>query len=341
MSSSLQWTFLPVTAFAAVASDWDGLNRNAKNLPILDAAFFARLMAHFAPKPGAVIAVLREAGAVRCAGIFEPGRGRTWQMYQPGQAPLGAWVNATDLAIEPALSRLFEARGARLSLGIGVSQIDPELLPRPATNGGLATLDYIETALMNVSGSFDDYWGARGKNLRTNVRRQQSRFERDGIVTRLVELTDSKGTGAGVDEYGRMESSGWKGAEGSALHPDNEQGRFYRSLFEDYATRGEAVVYQYLYGDRVVASDLCLARNGILIILKTTYDEAQRNTSPAALMHHDVLKATFDERRYRRIEFYGRLMEWHGRLTEDKKTLYHLNYFRFPWLAKLVGARRG
>ena len=341
MPSSLQWTFSPVTAFATLASDWDGVNRNARNLPILDAAFFARLMAHFAPKHGAIIAVLREGAEVRCAGIFEPGRGRTWQTYQPAQAPLGAWVNATGFAIAPALSRWFGTPGGRLSLGAGISQIDPELLPRPPASGGLATLDYIETAFMNVSGSFDVYWAGRGKNLRQNVRKQLSRFERDGVSAGLLEIADAGAAGAAVDEYGRMESGGWKGAEGSALHPDNEQGKFYRSLFEDYATRGEAVVYQYRYGDRAVASDLCLARNGVLIVLKTTYDEAQRNTSPAMLMHHDLLKPIFNERRYRRIEFYGRIMEWHGRLTEDKKILYHLNYFRFPWMTKLVGARRG
>jgi CelD/BcsL family acetyltransferase involved in cellulose biosynthesis len=340
MSSHLQWTISPVTAFAELSAEWDRVNRNAGNLPVLDAAFFVRLMTHFSPKRGAIVAVLRDRELVRCAGIFEPGRGRTWQTYQPAQAPLGAWVSSPDLDLSPALSRWFSASGGRSSLGLGISQIDPELLPRPPTTRALGTLDYIETAYMNVSGSFEEFWAARGKNLRTNVRRQQSRFERDGVNARLVEITDSKAAGDAVDEYGRIESKGWKGSEGSALHPDNEQGRFYRALFEDYAGSGEAVVFQYRYGDDVVASDLCLARNGVLVILKTTYDEAHRNTSPAMLMHHDLLKPVFDERRYRRVEFYGRLMEWHGRLTEGKKVLYHVNYFRFPWMAKLVGARR-
>jgi CelD/BcsL family acetyltransferase involved in cellulose biosynthesis len=340
MPSSPQWTIAPVAAFAEYSDEWDRVNRNARNLPILDAVFFSRLMRHFPPKAGAIVAVLRDGGAVSCAGIFEPGRGRTWQTYQPAQSPLGAWVNAPDLDLSSALSRWFAAPGGRSSLGLGVSQIDPELLARPPASKSLGTLDYIETAYMNVSGSFEEFWAARGKNLRTNVRRQQSRFERDGVAARLVEVTDAQGAGDAVDEYGRIESKGWKGSEGSALHPENEQGRFYRALFEEYAGRGEAVVFQYRYDDQVVASDLCLARNGVLIILKTTYDEAHRGTSPAMLMHHDLLKPIFDERRYRRIEFYGRLMEWHGRLTEDKKVLYHVNYFRFPWMAKLVRVRR-
>jgi hypothetical protein len=107
-----------------------------------------------------------------------------------------------------------------------------------------------------------------------------------------------------------------------------------------YAARGEAIVYQYSYGDRVVASDICLARDGVLIILKTTYDEEHKSTSPAMLMHHDMLQPAFDRQQFRRIEFYGRVMEWHGRLTEEKRVLYHLNCFRYPLLARLLQLRR-
>ena len=33
------------------------------------------------------------------------------------------------------------------------------------------------------------------------------------------------------------------------------------------------------------------------------------------------------------VEFYGKLMEWHTRWTDHVRTLYHINYYRWPWLS--------
>jgi hypothetical protein len=136
-----------------------------------------------------------------------------------------------------------------------------------------------------------------------------------------------------VDEYGVLESSGWKGSEGTALNPQNSQGRFYRELFEYLAARGEATVFRCFFGDRLVASDLCVHRNGVFIILKTAFDESEKGLSPSLLMKEQMFETLFGDGRTRRIEFYGRVMEWHRRWSEDIRTMYHVNFFRWPWLA--------
>ena len=339
MPNSLQWSFAPISSFADIAADWDAINRGLANLPILDARFFALLMKHFGVHPGAKSVILRDAAGPLCAGILEPRKLGSWQTYQPSQAPLGAWVHASRFDAAVALPSFFRAGAGRLSLALGLSQLDPEFLPRPLGVSRFGTLDYIETATLHVEGSFEDYWASRGKNLRQNHKKQRNRLEKAGVTTQLKIHTDPRAVGEAVDEYGRLESLGWKAGEGTALHPDNAQGRFYRELLQEHAAAGESLVYQYLYDRKVVASDLCLARNGVLIILKTTYDEAHNATSPAMSMHYEILQPIFDERRFGRIEFFGRVMEWHGRLTEAKRVLYHLNCFRLPWLSGLVAAR--
>jgi len=34
-------------------------------------------------------------------------------------------------------------------------------------------------------------------------------------------------------------------------------------------------------------------------------------------------------------EFYGRVMEWHTKWSNDMRTMYHVNYYRWPFLPKI------
>ena len=39
-------------------------------------------------------------------------------------------------------------------------------------------------------------------------------------------------------------------------------------------------------------------------------------------------RALFAEQQIKRLEYYGSLMEWHTRWTDNRRTLYHLTTFR-------------
>jgi hypothetical protein len=53
-------------------------------------------------------------------------------------------------------------------------------------------------------------------------------------------------------------------------------------------------------------------------------------------MRVDEFRALFDEGRFKRIEFFGRVMEWHTRWTETTRPLFHLTAFRWAWLKSLL-----
>jgi hypothetical protein len=203
----------------------------------------------------------------------------------------------------------------------------------------MGTLDYIDTARVTVRGSFADYWSGRGKNLQNNMKRQRNRLARENVHTRFAWLQETADVVAAVDAFGDLESRGWKATEGTALHSTNAQGRFYRALLEYYASRGEASAMQYFYNDALVASDLCLHRDGVLILLKTTHDENQKTTSPSYLLRQESMERLFDHGAFQRVEFYGRVMEWHTRWTNEFRRLYHINYFRWQLAARLYSLR--
>jgi hypothetical protein len=83
----------------------------------------------------------------------------------------------------------------------------------------------------------------------------------------------------------------------------------------------------------VVAVDLCIESASVHVLLKTTYDESIKGLSPSSLLRQDAYRHVFEEGRVRSIEFYGRVMEWTCRWTDQKRTLYHINSYRWGFVA--------
>jgi CelD/BcsL family acetyltransferase involved in cellulose biosynthesis len=323
---STRWKVRPARELHSVRDQWQALNHSGN--PALEPGFVLPLLEHFGDGTE-LLATASAGGEPLAMAILVRTAPGCWQTFQPSQAPMGAWVQQPGLAPTELTHGLFPALPG-FPLLIGITQLDPEILARPASAPSLATLDYIQTARITVTGSFDAYWEARGKNLRHNMKRQRARLEKEGVKTRLEVLTAREDIEQALTDYGRLESAGWKAAGNTAIAPANVQGRFYRSMLENFAAAGTARVYQYRFDERIVAMDLCVVGAGALIILKTTYDEAYKAVSPAFLMREEAFRRIFETKAVERIEFYGKVMEWHTRWTDEIRTMYHVNRYRWP-----------
>lgn len=330
-----RWQILPAAGFAQAAPRWAALHAAGPAAPMLAPAFIQALLDNFGDGRE-LLALCERDGRPCAAAVLAPqGPGR-WATFQPAQAPLGLWLQDPDLDTAALLDGLARALPG-FALLTGLTQCDPLLLPRPPDRGRgrLRSLDYIATAHIDVAGSFEAYWNTRGKNLRNNLKKQRNRLALEGIATRL-EILDQPGQMAdAMADYGRLEGAGWKALGGSAVLAGNDQGRFYRDMLAAMAAQGGARVYRYWFGERLAAMDLCILERDCIVILKTAYDEAVAGSySPALLMREEACRGLFEEGRFARIEFYGRVMEWHTRWTDAVRTLYHLNHYRWPALAR-------
>jgi CelD/BcsL family acetyltransferase involved in cellulose biosynthesis len=333
----MSWLFHPAREFARFASNWDLLAAASGEVPFLQSRFSAPLLTEFA-RGDELLAVFADAGGIEAMTLVCPrGRG-VWQTYQPSQLPLGPWVMRGAADMDTLAGSLLR-RLPGFAVALGLTQLDPLLFGRPADRGCIATLDYIQTAWVPVAGTFDAYWDSRGKNLRANMRKQRKKLQADGIAVRFEVLTRAEDVATAIASYGALESAGWKAALGTAIHPDNPQGRFYRRMLESFCAGGAGRVYRYWFGDRIVAVDLCIESRGTLVVLKTTYDESFKSLSPASLLREDELRAIFHEGSVRRIEFFGKVMDWHTQWTSEARTLYHMNCFRWTWMARLHALR--
>lgn len=329
----MRWRVLPIREFDRLASEWNALSAQAGDLPFLRAEFLSPALREFGN--GSELFVTCVAGDDHCAmGVLKRRRPGMWETFQPSQLPLGAFLLRNGSAVDAVLDGLLRALPG-MSVAVALTQQDPALVARPTDSILVETLDYIETASLTLAGTFDDYWSARGKNLRHNVKRQRAKLQEQAMPLRLDVVDAPDRVAAAIADYGRLESSGWKALEGTAVGLDNAQGRFYRSMFESFCRMGKGRIYRYLFGDQVVAMDLCVERAGVLVVLKTTYDESVKVVSPATLMRYEILKSLFDEGRLTRVEFYGKAMEWHLRWTSDLRMLYHVNRYRWTSVKRL------
>jgi CelD/BcsL family acetyltransferase involved in cellulose biosynthesis len=330
----MKWSFLPAAGFSTIAPQWDALRARGPAAPMLAADFVAALLAAFGTGRER-IALCHDGEALLAAALLVPQGRASWATFQPAQAPVGCWLQHPDSDPQALLASLVRALPG-CALLVGLSQYDPFLLGRPANGAGMQTADYIATARIVVDGAFDTWWEGRGKNLRANLKKQRNRLAAAGVATRLDTWRAPHQVAQAIADYGRLESTGWKGRAGTAVAADNDQGHFYRHMLEAFCARGQGSIYRYFFGDQLVAMDLCIEDGDCIVILKTAYDESiPKHYSPALLMREEACRRVFEEGRLRRIEFYGKVMEWHTRWTEDIRTLYHLNCYRWPLLLRL------
>ncbi|VXC21226.1 GNAT family N-acetyltransferase [Massilia sp. 9I] len=330
----MSWHTIPAARLSEHAPAWRALHA-ACGAPVpLSYEFVAPLVEQMG-SGAELLAWCEKDGQVVAMALVAPSGRASWSTFQPPQAPLGLWLQASGEPLEALLAGLLRALPG-FPLVFALTQMDPALAPRPDDSAALGTLDYIDTARVTLTGDFDTYWQGRGKNLRANLKKQRARLARDGIVPRLEVGRDPQDMARAVEDYGRLEQGGWKAGQGTAVQAANAQGRYYRAMLERLAARSAASVCRYYLGERLVAMDLCVEDAGSIVVLKTSYDEsAADGLSPALLMREEATRRLFEEGRLARIEFYGRVMEWHLRWTDEVRTMYHINYYRWPGLRRL------
>lgn len=335
----MTWTIHPIAQLACFASQWDTLVRSRPGTPFLETVFLQPLQDTFC-RGDERLCLYHCSGQLRAAAILQRERNGMWQTFQPSQLPLGPWISDENVDLVSVCSDLM-SKLPGLTLGIGVTQLDSKTQARPKDGPKVRSQDYIQTAWVDIDGSFDAYWEARGKNLRQNTRKQRNKLLAEGVESRIECITAAQDVPKAIEDYGLLESAGWKTADGTAVHPDNAQGKFYRKMLETYCHLGRGRIYRYWFDEKIVAMDLCIHDDTTIVVLKTTYDESYKTVSPSTLMRQAEFQQLFEEQKFKRIEFYGKVMEWHTRWTENSRHVYHTNVYRHAMVLSLLNLHAG
>lgn len=320
---------------------WDELNAaGCDSHPLLQARFAKTLLAHFGVGELRFAALLQGDDVVTQMILQQVSRTR-WEVFQPSQGPMPMIVYRSPDTEFPQKCAALLPRLARTALVLDLPSQD---LPFSA----LGTLDssllqsnvYGTTTAIQSPKGFNDYWQGRPKGLRKNISRYFRRLERDGLIFSLHVVTNAAEMPDAVARYGVLESSGWKGKEGSSVHPGNAQGRFYTDLMSRFATDDCARAYFLCFGDRLAAARLVIQNHNMVVILKTTYDESLSQYAPGRLQLHLVLQNILKEPSPARIEFYTKAnadaVEW----ATSTRDMHSVTAFRSVALAAASRALR-
>lgn len=328
----MRWSFHPaLEAFDQFRERWDAVNLSLNNHILLDSGWVGLLLHHFG-SPGVILAVKDDPGNPAMALIERKGPA-VWETFQPSLAPLGLILYGDGERGAENLHSLMRSLPG-YAVQFGVLQQDPRCagLSVEENSNWVETLDYLQTARISLEGTFQEYWAAREDRLRRNNDRLRRRMAEKGSTPEFIVIRDPAQVKDAVFDCGRLESSGWKASVGNAMSADDSQGRFYRAVLEHYCGRSEGVIYQLRVGGQVVATDLCLTRREMSIVLRTTYDEDWKAYAPGVLLREDIVRSLYAEGQVRDYEFYGPLMEYQLRWTRDIRTVYHLTCFRHQWV---------
>jgi CelD/BcsL family acetyltransferase involved in cellulose biosynthesis len=193
---------------------------------------------------------------------------------------------------------------------------------------------------LELPGDFDALLASLSRNARSQFRRRRRQLEEAGAVTLRTRTAGGDGLDADLDELFRVEGSGWKAREGTAILTEPGSEPLYRSFAHAAAEKGWLRLYLLEVDGRVIAGDLGCAIGGEGFLVKTGFDESWQERSPGLVLRGEVLRASIEEG-LTGYDFLGPSDEYKLRWTENVRPRVTVRGFRgaalpgIAWHARL------
>jgi CelD/BcsL family acetyltransferase involved in cellulose biosynthesis len=235
-------------------------------------------------------------------------------------------VAVDDSAMLALYEVAFRSRPRRLDASFLAREAhDAELLSKAAGRYRLITRVVLSSPYVPVDRDWDSYWTSLSKNLRSTVRRCRNRLADRGEVT--VEVADGRERLDSLLEDGfRLEASGWKGEEGTAIVSQPETRRFYEAVCHWAAQVGILRLAFLRVDGEAVAFNLSLEAEGRHYLLKPGHDAALDSLGPGTVLTAEMVERSFSLG-LRAYEFLGRADRYKLRWTDSCHDLLRVQAF--------------
>lgn len=125
--------------------------------------------------------------------------------------------------------------------------------------------------------------------LRRRLRRKERRLSERGRVEHLV-LRPEDDVGRWIDEFLRIEASGWKGQDGSALASSESSRHYFTHIATSAFRRGRLLMLGLNFDGRPIALRCAFAAGEGSFAFKTAYDEKFADFSPGTMLEMDSIQ---------------------------------------------------
>jgi CelD/BcsL family acetyltransferase involved in cellulose biosynthesis len=158
-----------------------------------------------------------------------------------------------------------------------------------ATGCGTRAIETLRSPWLELPGDPDVITARLSRSFRQSLRRKLRAAERAGLAAEHHTTTDV------LDDVFDVALDTWAHRDGTGLGSTPENERFYRSLAAAAEERGWLRIHLLRKGDRAIAFEFNLVRDGDAVNLKVGYREADRDRSPGLVLRSQVIEHLIGE----------------------------------------------
>lgn len=199
---------------------------------------------------------------------------------------------------------------------------------RRAGYGVLPSVRETTSPYIPLSGGFDRLLASRSRNARKQVRRHRRDLDAVGRVR-----FRTSGGGADFDrdfdDFLRVEASGWKGEQGTAIASSGSTRGLYRDFAEEADRRGWLRLQLLELDGVVVAAGLVVAFAGEGFFLKTGFDDALAELAPGQVLTAEILRDAAQEG-LRGMDMLGRADQYKMSWTDEVRPRQRFRVYKGP-----------
>ena len=176
---------------------------------------------------------------------------------------------------------------------------------------------------------FEQMQQSLSKSSRKHLALSRNRLARAGNV-RFRTVSDAASLESAMDELIEVESSGWKGRQGTAIKCHPRLCAYYRMLAARFGAHGQCDIHTLYVNDRPAAVELALRSEDLIAFLKCGYDETFAALSPGNSLDAYAMQYYFENTPVRVVDMlsgYAYLNMW----NPTQQAVFSLSVFNRSW----------
>jgi CelD/BcsL family acetyltransferase involved in cellulose biosynthesis len=304
------------SAIEALAPEWEALADGTGASPFMHPGWFDAWWRSFGAGRPAVFALRRDDGLAAVLPLYRR-RGQLRSMTNWHTPEFGVLARDEAARVE-LLEALVTTQRAPLTMAfLTTERPDPEAARGVAEAAGVRVLarEIERSPYVPIDGDWERYRQGRDHKRMTESRRRRRRLAEQGRL--WLDVQDgTERLDALLDEAFRVEASGWKSEQGTAIASRADTREFYTRVARWAAARGWLRLAFLRLDERPLAVQLLIQADGVASQLKGGFDEGYRKFSPGMLLAEDVLERAFAEG-LRSYEFLGDEDEFKSEWARD------------------------
>lgn len=275
-----------------------------------------------------MVCTVRRAG--RLAAVFPLWvEGRLLKSFVNGHSPMSRPLATDREAMDELAQAVMSQAGRRRLELLGLPGEDPSIERLETAAQAASKMSLVEPAyaspFVDTRGDLD-MWREKNKRSWKSVEPRRRKMNRE-YEARFVLVEPPTALEAELDDGLRIEASGWKGREGTAIESAPETATFYRSVARAFHRRDELRLSRVVLDDIAVSFAFCLLYRRRLYLLKSGYDESYRRLAPGLVLRLGMIERCF-ELGIDALDLLGDEVGWKTRFATGNRP--HVNFRTYP-----------